>query len=54
MLTPNQVKLAYERYKVYGERIQDVADSFNVSKRTLQRRFREYENTIKAKGNRKS
>ena len=54
LLTPKQVKLAYERYKVYGEKVQDVADSFNVSKRTLQRRFREYENTIKAKGNRKS
>ena len=54
LLTPNQVKLAYDRYKVYGEKVQDVADSFNVSKRTLQRRFREYENTIKAKekGNR--
>ena len=56
LLTPNQVKLAYERYKVYGEKVQDVADSFNVSKRTLQRRFKEYENTIKAKakGNRES
>ena len=54
LLTPKQVKLAYERHTIHGEKVQDVADSFNVSKRTLQRRFREYENTIKAKGNRKS
>lgn len=49
LLTPKQVKLAYERHTIHGEKVQDVADSFNVSKRTLQRRFREYENTIKAK-----
>lgn len=54
LLTPKQVKLAYERHTIHGEKVQDVADSFNVSKRTLQRRFREYENTIKAKGNRES
>ena len=54
LLTPKQVKLAYERHTIHGEKVQDVADSFNVSKRTLQRRFREYENTIKAKDNRES
>lgn len=49
LLTPKQVKMAYERHTVHAERIQDIADSFNVSKRTLQRRFREYETDNKFK-----
>lgn len=44
-MTTKQIERAYKRHEA-GETIQEVADSFNVSKRTLQRHFRKYEMLI--------
>lgn len=45
-LTPKQVRLAYDRYHEGNETLEEIASSFNVSKRTLQRRFKEFNNNI--------